>query len=299
MDTGWLRVFCAVARHGSFTAAGVELGFTQSAVSRQIGALEAEFGAPLFDRLPRGVRLTEPGAHALAHAQAALDRLAAARRDLAALGEGRMGRLRLGSFATAGAALVPRALTAFRAARPGVAVSHREGYSREHVAALCGGELDLAVVSGYAEEVAAFDGVVLSRLLDEQVLVAMPTGHRLAGRRTLRLAELADEPWIAGSALAQDTLISACLRKGFQPRIEVVAREWVAKFGFTAAGFGLTLVPELAAGALPPGLVLRPLHSDDAPVRTVYAASARGVARSAAAEAFVPLLREAARGLRG
>ncbi|MQY15355.1 HTH-type transcriptional regulator GltC [Streptomyces sp. RB5] len=297
MDTGWLEVFRAVARHGSFTAAGAELGFTQSAVSRQIAALEAEFGAPLFDRLPRGVRLTEQGQVALAHAEAALDRLGAARRDLAALRDVHTGRLRLGSFATAGAALVPRTLAAFREAHPGVTVSHTEGFSRTHVAALAAGELDLAVVSGYAEDLDAFEAVELTRLLDEPVLVALPAGHRLAERRTLRLAELADEPWIAGSASPEDTLISACLRRGFRPRIEVVAREWLAKFGFAAAGFGLTLVPALAAGSLPSGLVLRPLHRDDAPVRTVLAATPRGTSRPPAVRAFLPLLREAAREL--
>ncbi|MEV6107197.1 LysR family transcriptional regulator [Streptomyces sp. NPDC051940] len=297
MDTAWLEVFRSVARHGSFTAAGAELGFTQSAVSRQIAALEAEFGAPLFDRLPRGVRLTEQGLHALAHANAALDRLAAARRDLAALRDVRAGRLRLGSFATAGAALVPRALAAFRARHPDVAVSHSEGFSRDHVAALRAGDLDLAVVSGYREELEVFEAVDLAPVLDEQVLVALPAGHRLARRRTLRLAELEGEPWIAGSSSPEDTLISACLRKGFRPRIEFVAKEWVAKFGFVTAGFGLTLVPELAAGALPAGLVLRPLHRDDAPIRTVHAATARGAARTPAVEAFLPLLREAARGL--
>ncbi|NGN68328.1 LysR family transcriptional regulator [Streptomyces sp. A7024] len=295
MDTAWLEVFRSVARHGSFTAAAAELGYTQSAVSRQVSALEAEFGAPLFDRLPRGVRLTDAGRTALSHAGAALERLDAARRDLAALQGLAAGRLRFGAFATAGAALVPLAVAAFRADHPDVEVCHTEGYSRDHVSALQAGDLDLAVVSGYADRLGAFDPVELIHLLDEPVLVALPIGHRLARRRTLRLAELMDEPWVAGSTDAGETLISACLREGFRPRIDIVAREWIAKFGFVAAGFGITLVPALAAGALPPGLVLVALRTEDAPVRSVYAAVPRGAARPAAVSGFLPYLRRAAR----
>ncbi|WP_419998424.1 LysR family transcriptional regulator [Streptomyces boninensis] len=297
MDTAWLEVFRSVARHGSFTAAGAELGYTQSAVSRQVSALEAEFGAALFDRLPRGVRLTDAGRTALAHAGAALERLDAARRDLAAQRGLAAGRLRLGAFATAGAALVPRAIAGFRTDHPDVDITHTEGYSRDHVTALQAGDLDLAVVSGYADRLAAFAPVDLTHLLDEPVLVALPADHRLARRRTLRLAELADEPWIAGSTDASETLISACLREGFQPRIDIVAREWIAKFGFVAAGFGITLVPALAAGALPPGLALVALRAQDAPVRSVYAAAPRGTARPPAVSGFLPYLRRAARRL--
>ncbi|WP_407561627.1 LysR family transcriptional regulator [Streptomyces sp. 184] len=300
MDTAWLEVFRAVARHGSFTAAGTELGFTQSAVSRQIAALETEFGAPLFDRLPRGVRLTQHGRHALGHAEAALDRLADARRDLAALDRLAAGRLRLGSFATADAALVPRALAAFAADHPGVRVTHVEGYSRDHVAALAAGGLDLALVSGYPEQVAAYETVALTHLLDETVLVALPAGHRLAGSaRPLRLADLAGESWVAGSQAPEETLISACLRQGFRPRIDFVAREWTAKFGFVAAGLGLTLVPALAADALPRGVTLAALHPADAPTRTVHTATPRTGTHPPAVAGFLPYLRRAVRATTG
>src|SRR5687768_226757 len=101
--------FREVARLGSVTAAADALGYTQSAVSRQVAALEKETRTHLFDRLPRGVRLTDDGHCLLAHAEAVLDRLAAARRDLADRRDARRGRLRLGAFDTAEAALLPRA----------------------------------------------------------------------------------------------------------------------------------------------------------------------------------------------
>ena len=119
MDTAVLLAFREVAGRGSFTAAGEALRYTQSAVSRQIAALEDDVGAPLFDRLPRrGVRLTDAGRSLLPHAEAVLDRLGAARREVAALGRLEAGQLRVGAFPTANAELVPRALAAFRARLP-------------------------------------------------------------------------------------------------------------------------------------------------------------------------------------
>lgn len=135
MDTAWLEVFRAVARHGSFTAAGAELGFTQSAVSRQIAAPEAEFGAP-----------PSTGCH-----------VAYGSPSRAATRSATPGPPSTGSpTPTADAALVPRALAAFAADHPGVHVTHVEGYSRDHVAALETGGLDLALVSGYPEQLAAY-----------------------------------------------------------------------------------------------------------------------------------------------
>lgn len=293
MDTTWLKIFRAVAELGSFTAAGQRLGFTQSAVSRQISALEDNFGTQLFDRHPRGARLTEQGRHVLGHADVALSRLDAARRDIAALRELATGRLRLGSFATAGVRLVPQAIADFRDTHPGVLLSHREGYSRELAGEVRAGDLDLAVVNSYADRLPELGPLNLTHLLDETVLVALPQHHELAGQGMLRLEQLADESWVAGRPSPAETLISACLRKGFEPRVEFVAREWTAKFGFVAAGLGLTLVPALAAKAVREDIVLTALHPDDAPVRAVYAASAEGTARSAAATAFLPFLTRA------
>jgi DNA-binding transcriptional LysR family regulator len=122
--------------------------------------------------------------------------------------------------------------------------------------------------------------------------VALPAGHRLAGRRRLRLAELADEDWIAASARPEETLISSCLRTGFQPRVGFVARDWMAKLGLVAAGLGITLVPTLAADAVRADVVVVPLDRRDLPVREVHAALTRGLTPSPAALAFLELLKQ-------
>jgi DNA-binding transcriptional LysR family regulator len=291
VDTTLLEVFQEVARRGSFTGAAEALGYTQSAVSRQISALEGRLGAALFDRLPRGVRLTEEGRSLLPHASAITDRLRTARGDLRALRELAAGRLRVGAFATADAALVPQAMAAFRAAHPRVSVSLVEGMVRDHVARLETGELDLAILAASTAE--GFEGLRLRHLLDDPMFVAMHPDHRLAGRGEVRLAELADEDWIAGSPRPEDTLIGATPHTGFRPRITYVVGEWIAKQGLVASGLGVTLIPSLAVGAARPDIVLVPLHPDDAPVRGVYAATPAGVTAPAALTAFLGLLDEA------
>ncbi|MFJ6622087.1 LysR family transcriptional regulator [Kitasatospora sp. NPDC091335] len=291
MDMAWLEVFRTVAHLGSFTAAGERLGFTQSAISRQIATLEGELGTPLFDRLPRGVRLTEHGRALLPHAEAMLERLGTTRRDLAALTELTAGRLRVGAFDSANAALVPGALAAFRAAHPEVAISLTEGLTAHLLDLLADGAIDLALIASYTEPADDGEQFDFHPLMADPVLVALPRGHRLAGRRRLRLAELADEPWIAARRHAESTLLAACVRSGFQPRIEYAVAAWTAKLGLVAAGLGVTLIPSLAARVGHPGATLVPLHPDDTPVRQVHTVTRRGRRVPPAVEAFGAFLR--------
>ncbi|MFG2146244.1 LysR family transcriptional regulator [Streptomyces sp. NPDC048696] len=288
-------VFLRVAADGSFTAAAQALGYTQSAVSRQVQTLEAELGSVLFDRLPRGVQLTEAGRVLVPHAEAVRDRLAAARTELTALRTLDSGLLRVGAFSTADAALLPRSLAAFRRLHPRVTIARTEGPSVKHLGLLAAGELDIAVVSTTAGR--ALDGCALRHLLDEPMFVALPRDHRMAGRRRLRLAELADEEWVAGSTRPEDTLMRPVLEAGFRPRTILVVRDWIAKQGFVAAGLGVTLLPALAADSVRADIVLVPVHQDDVPHRAVYAATPHGRADSPAVAAFLTELRTTARQL--
>lgn len=294
-STVWLRVFLAVAETESFTAAAGSLGYTQSAVSRQVAALEHEVGSPLFDRLPRGVRLTDAGHALLPRARVVLDQVDLARRDLADLRGLAAGRVRVGAFATAGAVLLPRAVAAFRTAHPGVALSLDEGLTARLLTRVAADELDVAVVTGPPGGPTA--DAEFHHLLDEVMLVALPRDHRLARRRRIRIAELAEDPWIAGSHRPEATLLGPYVRDGFRPRIGFVASDWIAKQGLVAAGLGVTLVPALAAPALRPDLALVSLHKDDVPVRAVYAATAADVTPSPATEAFLTGLRGIAKAL--
>ena len=297
VEIAWLEAFREVASRGSLTAAAQGLGYTQSAVSRHIAALEQATGARLFDRLPRGVRLTEEGRCLLDHAEAVLDRIGTARQALQALRDLDAGRLRVGAFDTADAALVPRALAEFKAAHPKVVLSVMEAVSSVQLDHLHNGELDLAVISTYPQHALDTSRLDLRHLMDDPLLVALPAGHRLARRKTLRLAQLEDESWIEGFPGGSETLIDACLRAGFRPRIEFGIRGWTAKQGFVAAGLGLALVPLLAAGAIRRDIVLCRLHPHDAPVRTVHAATLRAAAAAPPVAAFMSCLDETAREL--
>jgi DNA-binding transcriptional LysR family regulator len=293
LSTVWLRVFLEVARHGSFTVAARVLGWTQSAVSRQVSSLEGALGgAPLFDRLPRGVRLTEAGRALVPHAEAVVEALHGAGRELTALRELAGGRVRFGAFATADSALVPHALAAFRDRHPGVLLSREEGLTPRLLDRLASGHLDLAIVSTTGR--APLDAYELHHLLDESLYVAVPAGHPLAGQGPVRLAQLADADWISGSARPEGTLLDAALRQGFRPRIAHVVGEWTAKEGYVAAGLGVTLVPSLAAGAVRPDVELVPVLDEGAPARAVYAATVKGRSLSAATAAFLGVLEEEA-----
>jgi DNA-binding transcriptional LysR family regulator len=296
VETQLLEVFQTVARYGSITAAARHLRFTQSAVSRQIAALEAEVGARVFDRLPRGVALTEEGRTLLPHAEAVLDRLTAAQRSLDDLHRLGSGRLRVGAFPTAVAALVPRALASFRSAYPDVALSLVEGLTPGLLERLAAGDADVVVVSSSPTGPIDPARVDLHHLLDERLLVAVSHEHRLARRRTVRLAELADDAFIVGSANAEETLLRASLPSGFQPRIEIIAAEWTGKLGCVAAGLGVALVPALAVRGTPADIALLRLHAEDESVRRIFAATIAGRAKPPAVTRFLTHLDEAARG---
>jgi DNA-binding transcriptional LysR family regulator len=293
VQTEMLEVFREVARQGSITGAAATLRYTQSAVSRQMAALEAEFGARLFDRLPRGVALTSEGRCLLEHAAAVLDRLAAARRDVDAVRDALTGRLRVGAFATADAALVPRALARFRASHPHVEVSLVEGLTARLLPALLAGDADVVLVNASADRPFTDERFLVHHLVDEPLLLAVPAAHplALARRGAVRLAAVADEAWVAGSARAEETLLAASARLGFRPRIEFVVQEWTAKFGFVAAGLGVTLVPGLAARTAPADVVLLPLDPAEVPHRRVVAATLAGRTVPSVVAAFLDILR--------
>jgi DNA-binding transcriptional LysR family regulator len=167
-------------------------------------------------------------------------------------------------------------------------VSLREGFTPELLKLLGAGDADVAVVSFPGTH--HLDGFELRKICDDFMYVAVAGGHRLAGQRQVRLADLRDEEWIAGSSEPADTLISACLRTGFQPRIGFVARDWMAKQGFVAAGIGITMVPSLAADAVRRDVKLVLLHPDDVPPRQVYSAITSGFTPSPATRAFLDVL---------
>jgi DNA-binding transcriptional LysR family regulator len=293
MDPVLLRTFREVAVQGSITAAARSLGYTQSAVSRQIATLEVAIGARLLDRRARGVELTEHGRRLLPHADGVLHRIEAAERELRALDRLETGRLRVGAFPTANAVLIPLAMAAFSAEHPNVSLALIEGTTRRQLAHLETGDVDLALVSAFPDQSLDTDRYELVHLLDDTMLIALPPSHRLAGRDQVRFAQLADESWIAGNPGGDDRTLSPLrLQPVPADRIDFVVAEWTAKLGLVAAGLGITLVPSIARAATRADVTLVPVHPGDAPPRRLYAATAKGRTHSPAVTAFVELLAE-------
>jgi DNA-binding transcriptional LysR family regulator len=289
-----LRVVREVAVRGSFTGAADSLGYTQSAVSRQVSAMEAAAGATLFERGARGVRPTEAGQTLLRHAGEVLDRLDAAQRELQGLSSVAAGRLRVGAFPTAAAALLPRALARFGAAHPDLDVALREGTTPSQLRRVRSGSADIAVVGMLSGQPFDKAGIALEPLVDDSLLLAVGASHPLARRRTVDVDALADERWIAASIDPRDTFLGAFAALGWQPRIAFPVREWTAKLGLAAAGLGVTLVPGLAATAVREDVVLLRVRSPEPAARRVLLATRAGADPTPAARSFAELLHEVA-----
>src|SRR5918997_6153481 len=172
LDVKQLRVLRAVAEHGSFSAAAQALSYTQPAISQQVAALEKQTGTTLVDRTSRGVRLTEAGLALVDHAEVVLARLAAAEAELEAMAGIRGGRVRLASFPTAGASLLPPAVALFTQRHPDVELSFVEREPEEAAQMLRAAELEVALVFEYgaadAREIdRLYEGLELHHLIDD------------------------------------------------------------------------------------------------------------------------------------
>jgi DNA-binding transcriptional LysR family regulator len=297
IDLTGLRVLREVAEQGSFTAAARSLGYTQSAISRQVAGLEGAAGTTLFERTARGVRLTDAGEALLRRAGTVLDELDAARRELAGISERATGRLRVGAFPTAIASLVPRAMAALRRREPALEVSLREGGTQTHLKRLASGAVDVAVVGVLPGGRRPRDRrAAVEHLVDDPLLLAVGAAHPLARRRSVDIDDLAEESWIAATQQASDTMIGAWQWADWRPRVELIARDWTAKLGLVAAGLGVTLVPGLAADAVRADVRLLRIRSRRQVSRAVHVATRSGLEPPFAAT-FAELLHETAAGM--
>ncbi len=297
LDVRRLRVLKAVVEAGSVTAAAQRLGYTPSAVSQHVAALEREAGTTLLERSGRGVRPTRAGLLLAEHAGAVLARLAEAENALVALRAGQSGRLGITAFPTAGATLVPAAVGRFRVRRPGVHLDVTVAETDEATDAVRSGRVDVGVtVEPSAPGSGRADDLVHVHLLADPFRVVLPRGHRLASRRRIDIGELAAEPWVATSscpASCQQQAVDACAAAGFTPRFTVQADDYPATQGYVAVGLGVALVPVLGLGGVHDGVVVRRLR-DPEPVRHVYAVTRRSTTRDGAVPVMLDALRDAA-----
>jgi DNA-binding transcriptional LysR family regulator len=257
-----LRVFREVAERGTLTAAATALGYTQSAVSRQIASLERAAGVHLVERRHDGVRLTPAGHVVVRRAATVIDQVDATARELAGLPD-EHGTVRLGWFASAGAAVVPPALAALRRTHPAITVITREGSTPALARALRAGTLDLALLGSvppFRPPDTETPPLVLQTLTERSLRVALPATHPLARGDFVDIADLHGQRWIAAPASAGDTLMGVWPGLDERPQIAHTARDWLAKLHLVAAGCGITTVPAALTSAAPAGVRILPVR---------------------------------------
>jgi DNA-binding transcriptional LysR family regulator len=296
LDVRRVLLLLEVAHHGSVTAAARALSYTPSAVSQQISRLEAEAGQPLLHRHARGVALTEAGQVLVDRGTAVARQIRAAEQELEDLRELRAGRLRIGTFPTVGASLLPLAVTDFRARHPDVALSVRSARFDALRAMLAAREVELSLLWDYEWQQVRDDDLEVDHLVDDPPMLLVSADHRLAGRQRVALAELAQEQWItrADSHPVADALQRACRAAGFEPEIAFEANDYQEAQAMVGVGIGVALAPRLAVGAVRPDVRALRLGRP-APTRRILVARAHGLQPSPAAAAFLQALRRAAR----
>jgi DNA-binding transcriptional LysR family regulator len=265
----WLS-FVTVCDRGSISAAASELGYTQSAVSRHVAALEHEMGARLLERLPRGVRPTAAGEAMLRHARLVVGETARARDAVAATLAGRGPSLAVGAVPSATVGLVPAAIRSFVHDVASHRCTLRSAVSPVLQELVLAGDLDVAVVTDFPPGLPATRLLRRHHLLDDELCALVPHDHSAAtGAERLELSALADDVWVEDNPGSERLLVSAAGRAGFEPRIDMEAGDLAGKVALVAAGQAVALVPRLMLGSVPEQVVVRRLA--DPPTRSVFA----------------------------
>ncbi|MES9536827.1 LysR substrate-binding domain-containing protein [Actinomadura sp. NPDC000600] len=286
LDVHRLMVLRSVVETGSIQAAAAHLGYSPSAISQHLAALQRETGTVLMERIGRGVRPTAAGRLLATHAERIQNQISEAETALADLRAGKTRRLVIRYFATAGATLIPPVMVDFSRRFPDVRVDLRLGKGLGNE----GADAEILVLPGTAGVPAGFRAI---HLLDDPYGVVLPPGHPLAGEEKVELARLSREPWIDNetpSTLCREIVLDACGAAGFSPHFAVEAHDYSSAVAFVAAGLGVTVLPRLALSATATSdLTWRPVVRP-IPQREIYVVVKEHAAGHPALAAFVALL---------
>jgi DNA-binding transcriptional LysR family regulator len=247
-----LQTLQAVLRTGSLSGAAKELGYTTSAVSQQIAALERTLGVRLFERGPRNLWPTTAAVQMGAHAAAILSRLSEAEEDIRGFADGHRGRLRVAGFATVGAQLLPRALARLVGRFPDAELTLQDDGGPQEVAqAVCDGRADLGLVFEYDLVPQSWPGELrVCPVLDEELVVICGSGRLAHEQFHIDLPELSGEIWVANreDSPGHENLLRLCAQAGFKPEIRFTSNDFDVIRGIVRENLGVALVPALALG---------------------------------------------------
>jgi DNA-binding transcriptional LysR family regulator len=284
-----LRYFLAVADTLHFSRAAERLGIAQPPLSQQIRRLEDLVGHRLFDRTTRGVRLTLAGSLLAERARGTLDKIQDDLAQVRRLGRGEEGTLTVGFSGSVMFTELPAAIEAYRRRYPKVELRLREMVTAAQIAALLDGTLDLA----FLRDGDATEGIEMNNVLREPFVAVLPQRHRLARRRSLRVADLRDEPFIffarSMGPLAFDRTMACCAAHGFRPNIVQEAPQWPTLVRLVAAGLGVSLAPACVSTIAIPGAIYRNIHAS---ARTTIDLAVKSGADHVLAQNFAQIARE-------
>lgn len=291
MDPDTLRVFVAVATTGNMTRAATSLRISQPAVSKRLLDLEEELGSPLFDRLPRGVRLTAAGSLLLPHAERILALSDIAKRELQELSGLSRGSLSVGASTTIGSYLVPQLFGLFHREHAGVALDLQIANTTQIQAAVLDDRVDMGLTEGFISSDALEVEAVAH---DEMVLIVAP-GHPLLSEKALDADALSDVPLLMrepGSG-SRDIVEAALRRKGLTVAPVMSLGSTEALKNAVAARLGVAMVSRLAVSLeLQMGRLYELPIADFTVRRALHLVRLRGKQPSTACRAFIELLRE-------
>ena len=301
MDLRHLRYFIAVAEEGHLTRAAERLGIEQPSLSRLIKSIEQDLDVQLFRRKPRGVELTDAGRAFLDKARAILASVDQAAVMVKRAARGEQGRISVGLAHTASFhPFVPPLIRAYRESFPLVSLTLEESGSDVLIQYVRDERIDVAFIRSPPAD---SSGLLISRLLEEEVVAALPSGHPLApgkGKRDalLPVKELANEPFILGRHLTlalHAATIAACHAAGFAPKVAQEIPRTTSTLAYVAAGLGVAFVPASMQRIEMRGVSFRRVTGPLQPILPLLLVSRRGDP-SAVVRQFVNLVKRSAKG---
>lgn len=292
MEVHQLRYFCAVAETGSFTRAAEREQVAQPSLSQQIMKLEEELGVRLFDRLGRAVRLTDLGQLFLPRARAILNQMRAAKQEVAEKQSTVAGPVCIGVIPTIAPYFLPARIAMFSRKYPQATITVVEDVTVRLLDRLRAGLVDLAIMAlpARGHDLECFP------LRTERLFAMLPKGHCLAGRRSILMKELRDQPFLLlrDDHCFRDTAIEVCKRARVLPQIVFESGQFSSILGMVAAGLGISIVPEMALEGRSDCCSV--LIADERASRTIGVAALKGHFLSRVPLAFLDHLRSQAHG---
>jgi len=291
-----LELLLDVVELGSITAAAEKHVYSPSGVSQQLRRLEAEVGQPLLQRQARGMVPTDAGHVLTAHTRRILRQMAAAEADLAEIAGLNRGSLTMGTFPTLGGSFLPLVISRFKGQYPAIELHVRSSRFDDLIEMLENGQVGMSLLWDHEWNRISPEDFALTTVFEDATALIVGKEHRLARRKQVDMADLANEEWIVREEdhPVVEVLHRSAKAAGFAPRIAFHANDYQEAQAMVSVGLGIALAPRTAVVNKHPGVSIVSLGAS-APSRRVLLAHRHDRVRAAAEIAFQATLLEVAK----